>query len=75
MVDVSTFIAIIFSLLLAFGVPVALFIIFKKKSKISFKVVLFGILTFFIFAQVLEGTVHAFFLILNETTKTMLENP
>lgn len=66
--------SIIVSLIIAVGTPVALLIIFKKKLDISIKVFLFGVLTFFIFAQVLEGLLHSYFLVFNESTKSLLEN-
>ncbi|MBS4206846.1 YhfC family intramembrane metalloprotease [Bacillus sp. FJAT-50079] len=75
MVTTATMIAIIVSFLIAVGTPIALLIIFKKKFGISLKVLLFGMLTFFLFAQVLEGLAHSFFLVGNETTKQWFENP
>jgi uncharacterized membrane protein YhfC len=75
LVSTSTFAAIIISLLIAVGTPVALLIIFKKKFHISLKVLAVGALTFILFAQILEGLAHSFFLVANETTKSLLENP
>lgn len=62
------------SLLVAVGAPIVLLIIFKKKFDISIKVLLFGVLTFILFAMVLERVVHSYFLIFNESTKALLEN-
>ncbi|MEK3888563.1 YhfC family glutamic-type intramembrane protease [Bacillus sp. FSL K6-3431] len=61
MVSNSTIIAIIISFIIAVGTPIVLFVIFKKKLGISVKLILFGMLTFFLFAQVLEGMAHSFF--------------
>lgn len=75
MVATSTIISMFVSFLISVGTPVALFIVAKKKWNISIKVVLFGMLTFFVFANVLEGLAHTYFLVGNETTRTWLQNP
>lgn len=74
MVSSSTIAAIMASLMIAVGTPIVLLILFKKKFQISIKVFIYGALTFILFAKVLEGLVHGFFLIWNETTKSLLEN-
>lgn len=74
MVSSLTITTIGISLLIAVGAPIVLLIIFKKKFGISIKVLLFGVLTFILFAQVLEGLVHSYFLMFNESTKALFEN-
>ncbi|RWR12551.1 YhfC family intramembrane metalloprotease [Siminovitchia fortis] len=74
MVPSFTIASIIISLAVVVGAPIVLLIIFKKKFDISIKAVLFGVLTFFAFAYILEGLVHAIFLEWNKTTKALLEN-
>lgn len=75
MVSGTAIAAIVISLIIAVGTPVILLVLFKKKFGISLKVMLFGMLTFFLFAQVLEGSLHGYFLAVNDTTKKALENP
>jgi uncharacterized membrane protein YhfC len=47
-----------FSILLSFLLPVGLIIYFYKKEKVGIKTVVFGALTWIIFAQVFEQIVH-----------------
>lgn len=75
MVSKGTIMAISISTALVFIVPIVLLFYFRKKYQISFKVFFIGMFTFFLFASVLEGVVHAYFLTFNETTKTILANP
>ncbi|CAM4172204.1 YhfC family intramembrane metalloprotease [Lederbergia lenta] len=75
MVNTLTIIAIIISLAISVGAPIVLVVIFKRKLGISIKVVLFGMLTFFFFSQVLEQLAHAYFLFGNETTEKLFKNP
>ncbi|MFD1708685.1 YhfC family intramembrane metalloprotease [Siminovitchia sediminis] len=74
MVSSFTIAAIAISLLISAGTPIILCIIFKKKFQISFKVLFIGVLTFIVFAQILEGLVHSYFLMVNDSTKALLEN-
>lgn len=74
LVSSFTIASIILSLVVAVGIPIVLLIIFKKNFNISIKVVLFGMLTFFVFASILEGFFHAIFLEWNKSTKALLEN-
>lgn len=75
MVTNSTIISIVISLLITVGAPIILLFIFKKKFSISGKVLLIGMLTFFLFAMVFESIAHFLFLSVIESTKTLLENP
>ncbi|RST77019.1 YhfC family intramembrane metalloprotease [Siminovitchia acidinfaciens] len=74
MVSSVTIASIAISLIVAVGAPIALLIIFKKKFNISLKVLIFGVLTFILFAQVLEGLVHGYFLVFNKSTKAYFDN-
>ncbi len=75
MVTTTTIISMVTALLITIGAPLILFIIFKKKYAISWKVLFIGMLTFFLFAMVLESTVHFIFLSVLESTKTWLDHP
>lgn len=76
MVSTTTMMTIAISLVITILIPIILFIYFKKKYQISNKVFFIGVLTFFLFAQVLEGAVHAYFLEGNATTKAkIMGNP
>ncbi|WP_225220869.1 YhfC family intramembrane metalloprotease [Bacillus norwichensis] len=70
-----TIASFIISLVVAVVTPIVLLIIFKKKFNISIKVFFFGVLTFFVFAFILEQLCHAFFLEWNKSTRALLENP
>lgn len=73
MVSTTTIAAMIISLMMAVGTPILLLIIFKKKFHISIKVLLFGMLTFFVFAFVLEQIIHTI-VFMSEPTKSLLDN-
>lgn len=75
MVSSGTITAIYISFFLAVGVPLILLLIFKRKFNIKYKVFFSGMLTFFVFVQLLEGLAHTYFLVGNETTKNLFENP
>ncbi|WP_062108361.1 YhfC family intramembrane metalloprotease [Bacillus niameyensis] len=75
MVPTSTMIGIIATFLIAVGTPVVLLIFFKRRFNISLKVLLFGMLTFFLFVSILEQIAHGYFLLGNATTKKWFENP
>lgn len=73
MVSQSTITAMIISMSLSVLIPVILFVIFKRKYNISIKVVLFGTLTFILFVQIIEGTIHGI-LLNNEATAPFFES-
>jgi len=75
MVSSATIISIILSFIIAVGTPIFLLIFFKKRYKISLIVLLVGMLTFFLFANVLEGLLHSYVLVWNKSTKQFFENP
>lgn len=75
MVSISMFAAIIAAFIIAVGVPVMLLIVCRKKWAISIKVVLFGMLTFVVFAFILESTVHSIVLVMYKPTKEFFSNP
>ncbi|WP_276729948.1 YhfC family intramembrane metalloprotease [Bacillus sp. (in: firmicutes)] len=60
---------------IAFLLPIGLIIWFKRKYGASLKVFFIGALTFFVFAQLLEGGVHVYVLQVNEMTKEAMRNP
>lgn len=62
MVSQATITAMIISMSLSVLIPVILIIIFKRKYKISIKVVLFGVLTFILFVGILEGAFNGLLL-------------
>ncbi len=72
MVSQAVITMIMINAVLAILIPSVLFIFLKKKYRISFKPVLFGILTFIVFAQIIEAAVHGI-LFTNETTAAMLD--
>lgn len=61
-VSQATIKAMLISMSLSLFIPVILIIILKRKYKISIKVVLFGALTFILFAVILEGALNGFLL-------------
>lgn len=75
MVSIASIICMVFSLLLSIGVPLGLIIFLKKKYKVSLKVVFVGMIAFFIATQVLESSLHLYFLKVNVTTAKFLTNP
>jgi uncharacterized membrane protein YhfC len=75
MVSQSTMTWMLIIAMFSFLVPIILIIVLKKKYKVSLKVFFIGMLTFFVFANVLEGFVHKFVLIDNEATKQLFTNP
>ncbi|MCZ8497360.1 YhfC family intramembrane metalloprotease [Priestia megaterium] len=70
MVSQQTINFITFSMVLSFLFPILLVIIMKVKYKMALKSVLIGALTFFVFAQILEGTLHSIIL-----KNSIFENP
>jgi len=54
MVSSATIVSMILSFIIAVGIPIFLVIFFKKRYKISLIVLLIGMVTFFLFANVLE---------------------
>lgn len=75
MVSTATVIGIVAQFLIAIGIPVILVIYFKRNFDISLKVLLMGMLTFLVFAYILEQIVHVYVLGINKTTKELFENP
>src|SRR5690606_41818782 len=75
MVSSATIVSMILSFIIAVGIPIFLVIFFKKRYKISLIVLLIGMVTFFLFANVLEGLLHSYILVWNKTTKQFFENP
>nr|WGE06204.1 YhfC family glutamic-type intramembrane protease [Bacillus subtilis] len=55
--------------------PIGLIVWFKRKYGASLKVFFIGALTFFVFAQLLEGGVHVYVLQVNEMTKEAMQHP
>ncbi|WP_120667387.1 YhfC family intramembrane metalloprotease [Caldibacillus debilis] len=74
-VETSAIAAQLAGMVLGIGTPAALFIYFRNKYRISWKPFLLGLLTFFLFVQVLEAAFHGYFLYANEWTKEWLKNP
>ncbi|RFU63065.1 YhfC family intramembrane metalloprotease [Bacillus sp. V59.32b] len=74
MVKTESMISLIISIAIAIIIPIVLTVYFKKKYKISLKVLLVGALTFFLFVQVLEGLVP-FVVFNNGPASSLLENP
>lgn len=60
---------------IAFLLPIGLIVWFKRKYGASLKVFFIGALTFFVFAQLLEGGVHVYVLQVNEMTKEVMQHP
>lgn len=60
---------------IAFLLPIGLIVWFKRKYGASLKVFFIGALTFFVFAQALEGGVHVYVLQVNEMTKEAMQHP
>ncbi|MBG9768538.1 YhfC family intramembrane metalloprotease [Bacillus vallismortis] len=60
---------------IAFLLPIGLIVWFKRQYGSSLKVFFIGALTFFVFAQLLEGGVHVYVLQVNEVTKEAMRNP
>ncbi|CAF1819919.1 YhfC family intramembrane metalloprotease [Bacillus subtilis] len=60
---------------IAFLLPIGLIVWFKRKYGASLKVFFIGALTFFVFAQLLEGGVHVYVLQVNEMTKEAMQHP
>ncbi|MBS4200759.1 YhfC family intramembrane metalloprotease [Bacillus sp. FJAT-49732] len=75
MVSSGTLVSLIMSFIIAIGTPIFLLVFFKKRYKISLIVLLIGMATFFLFASVLEGLLHSYFLVWNKSTKQFFENP
>jgi uncharacterized membrane protein YhfC len=59
LVSGATITAITISMIFAIVIPIILLVFGRIKFKVNFKTVLIGALTFFIFVQVLEGTINA----------------
>ena len=55
----------IISILICFGVPLILIIVFKKKAGSSIRSVLTGAITFILFALILEQVSHLIFLVID----------
>lgn len=62
------------SALLSVAVPVVCFIYFYKKTKLSWKTVIVGLLVFILFSQVLGGVVNTYVLKGNSSTAAILNN-
>ncbi|ATW23772.1 YhfC family intramembrane metalloprotease [Candidatus Formimonas warabiya] len=75
MVSGASIAAMVFSLLISVGLPVAFLTYFRLRYKISFKAVGVGILVFIIFTQILEKLMHLYFLKYNVSTVQFLKNP
>ena len=70
MISQSVIIAMYVNIFISMFLPIVLFIFFKRKLNVSIKVFLVGMLTFFLFAVVLEGIVHSLVV-----TKSLVEKP
>ncbi|MEK3710841.1 YhfC family glutamic-type intramembrane protease [Bacillus sp. FSL K6-1005] len=75
MVSQGAIASMIISGAIAFLLPIGLMIWFRRKYHASLKVFFIGALTFFVFAQLLEGGVHVYVLQMNETTKEVMKHP
>ncbi|KZZ84054.1 YhfC family intramembrane metalloprotease [Bacillus sp. SJS] len=75
MVPQSAILGLVFQLAVSVILPVAGYILLKKKYKISFRPVLIGILIFFVFANVLGGSFNQFILVTNKTTSQIADQP
>jgi len=75
MVSSTMIVSMFISFIIAVGTPIFLLVFFKKRYKISLIVLLIGMVTFFLFANVLEGLLHSYFLVWNKSTKQFFENP
>ncbi|MFQ6319617.1 YhfC family intramembrane metalloprotease [Bacillus halotolerans] len=75
MVSQGAIASMIISGVIAFLLPIGLMIWFRRKYHAPIKVFFIGALTFFVFAQLLEGGVHVYVLQMNETTKEVMKHP
>ncbi len=67
MVSQVAIVCMVIEIVLAFVIPISAVVVWKAKSKTSIVPVFGGVLTFILFVQILEGTVHSLLL--------MSENP
>ena len=63
------------SMLIAVGLPIAFFIVFRIRLKISYKAAVAGIVVFIVFTQILEKLMHWYLLVLNPATAAFLKQP
>lgn len=74
MVSQYSLAAMVFSLILSVIVPVALIVYLRRKVHLSLKPVFIGILTWFVFSQILEKLLHVYVLTLNPYTVNLMKN-
>jgi uncharacterized membrane protein YhfC len=67
--------AMVLSLVLSAGVPIAAAIWCSSKFKKTFRNILAGVLIFILFVLVLERSMHMYFLVVNFETSMFLDNP
>lgn len=60
--------------LFAIGFPLTLVIYWKKRTKVPFSTFLIGALGFTLFAYIIEPMAHSYFLSINKTTSTFINN-
>ncbi|MGD6817885.1 YhfC family intramembrane metalloprotease [Metabacillus sp. 84] len=75
MVSQSAIIGLVFQMIISIILPVAGYILLRKKYRIAFRPVLIGILIFFVFSNVLGGAVNQFILVTNESTSAIVDQP
>ena len=75
MVSTLSFAGMIFTLLVAFLLPIGLIIYARKRYSAPFSAIGVGALVFFISVLVLEQFLHVYVLKLNPATKSLLSNP
>lgn len=75
MVSSATMFGMGFQVVFALLFPIAVFLYFRKKERISFKPALVGVAVFIVFAQILEKLLHVYMLQLNPQTVQLLSNP
>lgn len=75
MVSNASITAMVISLVLSAGVPIAAAIWCSSKFKKTFRNILVGALIFILFVLVLERSMHVYFLMVNFETSMFLSNP
>jgi uncharacterized membrane protein YhfC len=75
MVSNASALAMVLSLVLSAGVPIAAAIWCSSKFKKTFRNILVGALIFILFVLVLERSMHVYFLMVNFETSMFLDNP
>lgn len=75
MVGSSAFVGMVFQFLISILLPIALIIYWRKKGKFSWKVFWAGVGVFIVFAQILEGGLHAIMIDPTGPSLKMTNNP